>query len=78
MERQSIAPEWLLMVDRLQQANATPGSRGDPDANLPAGLVVQSNASEASGNVERKVALATIDRHDPGSQRQITLGAHVL
>lgn len=39
------------------------------------GLVVQADASEANGTAERQAALAMIDRHDPGSERRITLGA---
>ena len=39
------------------------------------GLVVQADATEANGVAEREAALAMIDRHDPGSQRRLTLGA---
>lgn len=39
------------------------------------GLVVQADATEANGTAERKAALALVDRHDPGSQRRLTLGA---
>src|SRR5258705_1089170 len=39
------------------------------------GLVVQADASEANGTAERQVALEMIDRHDPGSERGLTLGA---
>ena len=39
------------------------------------GLVVQADATEANGVAEREAALAMIDRHDPGSQRLLTLGA---
>jgi len=39
------------------------------------GLVVQANATAATGRAERETALAMIDRHDPGSERRLTLGA---
>src|SRR6185295_18821985 len=39
------------------------------------GLVVQANATAATGRAERETALAIIDRHDPGSERRLTLGA---
>src|SRR5262245_42906021 len=39
------------------------------------GLVVRADASAATGKAEREAALAMIDRHDPGSERRITLGA---
>jgi transposase len=39
------------------------------------GLVVQADATEANGKAERQAALAMIDRHDPGSERPLTLGA---
>jgi len=39
------------------------------------GLVVQADATAANGTVEREAALAMIDRHDPGSERPLTLGA---
>src|SRR5262245_51723067 len=39
------------------------------------GLVVRADASQASGTAERGAALDMIDRHEPGSERQITLGA---
>ena len=39
------------------------------------GLVVQADATEATGKAERQAALAMIDRHDPGSERPLTLGA---
>lgn len=39
------------------------------------GLVVQADATEANGKAERQAALAMIDRHDPGSERRLTLGA---
>jgi len=38
------------------------------------GLVVQADATAATGRAEREVVLA-IDRHDPGSERRITVGA---
>jgi transposase len=39
------------------------------------GLVVQADATQANGVAEREAALAMVDRHDPGSQRRLTLGA---
>jgi len=39
------------------------------------GLVVEADASAANGTAEREAALAMIDRHDPGSERRLTLGA---
>jgi hypothetical protein len=39
------------------------------------GLVVQADATQATGKAERQAALAMIDRHDPGSERRLTLGA---
>src|SRR5262245_10760558 len=39
------------------------------------GLVVQADATAATGRAEREAALAMIDRHDPGSERRITVGA---
>ncbi len=39
------------------------------------GLVVQADATAATGKAERQAALEMIDRHDPGSQRRLTLGA---
>ena len=39
------------------------------------GLVVQADATQANGTAEREAALAMIDRHDPGSERPLTLGA---
>ena len=39
------------------------------------GLVVQADATQATGKAERQAALAMIDRHDPGSERPLTLAA---
>ena len=39
------------------------------------GLVVQADATAATGKAERQAALAMIDRHDPGSERRLTLAA---
>jgi transposase len=39
------------------------------------GLVVQADATRATGKAEREAALAMIDRHDPGSERRITVAA---
>lgn len=39
------------------------------------GLVVQADATSATGKAERQAALAMIDRHDPGSERRLTLAA---
>ena len=39
------------------------------------GLVVQADATQATGKAEREAALAMIDRHDPGSERRITVAA---
>ena len=39
------------------------------------GLVVQADATQATGKAEREAALAMIDRHDPGSERRLTLAA---
>lgn len=39
------------------------------------GLVVQADATTGTGKAEREAALAMIDRHDPGSERRITVGA---
>jgi len=39
------------------------------------GLVVQADATQATGQAERQAALAMVDRHDPGSERRLTLGA---
>jgi hypothetical protein len=39
------------------------------------GLVVQADATQATGKAEREAALAMIDRRDPGSERRITVAA---
>jgi transposase len=39
------------------------------------GLIVEADATQASGRAEREAALAMIERHDPGSERRLTLGA---
>ncbi len=39
------------------------------------GLVVQADATQATGKAERQAALAMIDKQDPGSERPLTLGA---
>jgi transposase len=39
------------------------------------GLIVAADATRASSRAEREAALAMIERHDPGSERQLTLGA---
>ena len=39
------------------------------------GLVVQAEATQATGKAERVAALAMIDRQDPGSERRLTLAA---
>jgi transposase len=39
------------------------------------GLVVQADATQATGKAEREAALAMIDRHDLGSERRITVAA---
>jgi transposase len=39
------------------------------------GLVVEADATAANGTAERAAALDMIDRHDPGSERRLTLGA---
>jgi transposase len=39
------------------------------------GLVVEAHATAANGVAEREAALAMIDRHDPGSERRLMLGA---
>lgn len=39
------------------------------------GLVVQADATAATGKAERQAALSMVDRHDPGSQRRLTLAA---
>jgi transposase len=39
------------------------------------GLVVEADATRANGRAEREAALGMIDRHDPGSERRLTLGA---
>jgi hypothetical protein len=39
-------------------------------------LVVQADATAATGRAEREAALAMIDRHDPGSERRITVAAN--
>ena len=39
------------------------------------GLIVEADATRASSRAEREAALAMIERHDPGSERQLTLGA---
>lgn len=39
------------------------------------GLVVQADATQATGRAERQAALAMIDRHDPDSERRLTLAA---
>ncbi len=39
------------------------------------GLVVQADATQATGTAERQAALAMIDRQDPGSERRLTLAA---
>ena len=39
------------------------------------GLIVEVDATQATGRAERATALAMIERHDPGSERRLTLGA---
>jgi transposase len=39
------------------------------------GLVVQADATQATGKAEREAALTMIDRHAPGTTNQLTLGA---
>lgn len=39
------------------------------------GLVVQADLIHVDGHGERKAALEMIDRHSPGSNRRLTLGA---
>ena len=39
------------------------------------GLVVEVDATKATGRAEREAALVLIERHDPGSERRLTLGA---
>jgi transposase len=39
------------------------------------GLIVQADATKASSRAEREAALAMIERHSPGSERRLTLGA---
>jgi hypothetical protein len=39
------------------------------------GLIVEADATRASSRAEREAALAMIERHDPGSERRLTLGA---
>jgi transposase len=39
------------------------------------GLIVEADATQASGRAERAAALAMIERHDPCSERRLTLGA---
>jgi len=39
------------------------------------GLIVQADATSATSRAERAAALAMVERHDPGSQRRLTLAA---
>ena len=39
------------------------------------GLIVEADATKATGRAEREAALDMIERHDPGSERRLTLGA---
>jgi hypothetical protein len=39
------------------------------------GLIVEAEATKANSRAEREAALAMIERHDPGSERRLTLGA---
>jgi transposase len=39
------------------------------------GLVVETDATKATSRAERQAALTMIERHDPGSERRLTLGA---
>jgi transposase len=39
------------------------------------GLIVVADATKASSRAEREAALAMIERHSPGSERRLTLGA---
>jgi transposase len=39
------------------------------------GLIVEVDATKATSRAEREAALAMIERHDPGSERQLTLAA---
>ncbi len=39
------------------------------------GLIVEADATKASSRAERETALAMIERHDPGSERRLTLAA---
>jgi transposase len=39
------------------------------------GLIVEAELTQASGHAERTAAIAMIERHSPGSERRLTLGA---
>ena len=39
------------------------------------GLVVEADTTKATSRAEREAALLLIERHDPGSERRLTLGA---
>ena len=39
------------------------------------GLIVEADATKATSRAEREAALAMIERHDPGSERRLTLAA---
>jgi transposase len=39
------------------------------------GLIVEAELTQADGHAERAAAIAMIERHSPGSQRRLTLGA---
>lgn len=39
------------------------------------GLIVEADATKATSRAERETALAMIERHDPGSERRLTLAA---
>jgi hypothetical protein len=38
-------------------------------------LIVEAELTKADGHAERAAAIAMIERHAPGSQRRLTLGA---
>ena len=56
----------------MDEAGSATGPRTPPQGN---GLIVETEMTQADGHTERRVALAMIHRHSPGSTRRLTVGA---
>ena len=60
---------------KSNNAAAKLGYIGHALADNRRGLVVEVDATTATSRAEREAALALVERHDPGSERRLTLGA---